>query len=127
MARITRLQSGVSPAVRFMFAAAALLGVGNTAHAEEPARPAEDAATRAKATVLIESLVKEREKLVSAVVQVHGGIAFTRDAPPPERTIRGSYAFDYSQGAMRFDSSRRMKIRMLPPGFKDLKAAIAAA
>src|SRR5258708_5004684 len=128
MARIARLQKQVSLAVFIAIAAVALLGAGNLACAEEPARAFEDAAARARVTALIENLVKEREKLVSAVVQVQGGIAFTRDAPPPERTIRNSYAFDHSQGALRFDSSRTTQVKVIPPGaIKDIKARLATA
>lgn len=131
MPRITKFRSDVSWAGRFaaqLVLAASLIGVGNPACTDEPARPAEDPAARARATVLIENLRKEREKLVSAVVQVQGGIAFTRDAPPPERTIRGLYAFDHSLGALRFDSSRTTQVRVVPPGeIKDIKARLAAA
>ena len=135
MPRITRLPRDACRAASFLAAlivAAGLTIVANPVYAEEPARPTEDALARTRATVLIESLLKEREKIVSAIVHVQGGIAFARDALPPERTIRGTYAFDHSKGALRFDSSRQMRIRAITPAVRaaagnDLQAAMALA
>lgn len=93
-----------------------LLGLVTPVRSQEPERPPENAAARARAKVLIENLIKEREKIVSAVVQVHGSEVFRKNDPLPERTIRGMYAFDHSQELFRFDSSRRMRIRRVLPG-----------
>jgi formylglycine-generating enzyme required for sulfatase activity len=93
-----------------------LLGLVTPARSQETERPPENAAARAKAQALFENLIKEREKIVSAVVQVQVSQVFRKDDPLPERAIRGMYAFDYSQELFRFDGSRRMRIGSIPPG-----------
>ena len=108
----------VTPAVTIT----CLLALFTPAHSQEPDRPPEDAATRAKAQALINNLIKEREKIVSAVVQVQGSQVVRKNDPPPERSIRGMYAFDHSQELFRFDSSRRMYIRSLLPGARVAEA-----
>jgi formylglycine-generating enzyme required for sulfatase activity len=109
---IARMRHLVTQAV----AITCLLGFFTPARSQEPERPPENAAASARAQVLIANLIKEREKIVSAVVQVQGSHVVRKDDPPPERTIRGMYAFDHSQELFRFDSSRRMRIRSIPPG-----------
>src|SRR5262245_59308909 len=120
------------PTIRLVVAVTCLQGYVTTAAAEEPARPADNPAARARAKVLIESLLKEREKIVSGTVQMRGRQVLKKDAPPPEQTIRGMYAFDHAQGALRFDGSRQMHVRVLTPAAQaaagnNLKAALAQA
>jgi formylglycine-generating enzyme required for sulfatase activity len=82
--------------------------------AEEQPGPPQEPATRAR--FLIESLLKERKRLVTGVVQVQGSRAYEREGRAPTDVVRSSYTFDHSQGLVRFDSSRRMKIHYLVSG-----------
>ena len=101
--RVSGTWNRIPRMVRFVFPAAAitcLLGIVSSVRSDEPERPPENAAARAKANLLIEDLLKEREKIVSAVVHVRGSQSPRRNDPPPEHTIRGMYAFDHAAGAV---------------------------
>jgi formylglycine-generating enzyme required for sulfatase activity len=84
------------------------------AFAQEQPRAPEQPSARAR--FLIESLLKDRERLIAGAVQVHGSRARSREDRAPEDLGRGSYTFDYSQRLLRFDSSRRMKMRFVSGG-----------
>ncbi len=127
----SQVTTDVSRAVQLaamLLVVAGLFGIGNRAFAEDAAPVSEE--TTARARTLIESLLKERERIVSAVVHVRGSMILTRNEPLGDRTIRGMYAFDHSLDALRFDSSRRMTVRVINAGAvagNNLKAAIANA
>src|SRR5262249_47317161 len=101
------------PLIRLVIAVAPLLRLLSPAGAAESKKPAEDTALQARAKVLIERMLKEREKIVSARVHVIGSRNLGPEDPSPVRSIRGSYAFDHSKGLFRFDGSRPLHVRVI--------------
>jgi sulfatase modifying factor 1 len=92
----------------------AFMLVSTVVRAADEASISPDEAT-AKAKVLIENMLKEREKITSGVVFVRGNQFIGGDNQLPEHPIRGMYAFDHEHGLLRFDNSKRMLVRSLSP------------
>lgn len=90
---------------------AALLVATSCAVADEP--PAATDKAKGQARTLIEAMLREREKIKSAIVHVQGTEIGRFENEPPVRPIRAMYAFDFPHGLLRFDSSKRMYVRMI--------------
>jgi len=99
---------------RFCFATILSVVIGMPlarAVADEPARESAEATAKAKA--LVESMRKERERLVSGVVHVIGTVVFGTDEPDAVHPIRQMYAFDHAHRLLRCDSAIETQVRTI--------------